>query len=219
MSGDETVRRRRPVMKWALIGVFVLAVGLWLAQLAHPVLPSYEQESCTVTSPSERHGGYRSRDVFPRIGTDCGSFVAEKEVTCSADPSRTVLLGPGTTYDLTVAGPRILFLSQPTVLSAQISSVQTYAPESLPDDELPDDPMYDNLRALQESRSPGVLRAFDYEQPAFEPRCEPYRMLMTSNGVQMVSPTRADELLEVPEGETVRDPKLPCDDWYYCEAR
>lgn len=219
MSGDETMRRRRPIVKWVVIGALALTVGLWLAQLSHPVLPSSDQASCTVTSPSERHGSYRSRDVFPRIGTDCGTFVAEKEVTCSADPSRTVLLGPGTTYDLTVAGPRIPFLSQPTVLSAQVSEVQTRVPDSWFDEELGDDPMYDNLRSLQQQFSPEALRAFDYEQPPFDPQCDPYRMLMTTAGVQMMPPARADELLEVPEGEMARDPKLPCDDWYHCEAR
>jgi hypothetical protein len=35
--------------------------------------------------------------------------------------------------------------------------------------------------------------------------------------VQIVHPARADDLLQVPEGTVVSDPKLPCDDWYHCE--
>lgn len=219
MSGEQRTRRRRAILTWTLIGILTLAVAVPSIRLAYPLLPSYAQTSCTATSPSERHGTYRSRDIFPSIRTDCGTFAAEKEVTCSADPSRTVLLGPGTTYDLTVAGPRIPVLSDPTVLSAQVSEVQRQVPDSALDGELPDDPMYDNLRALQQQFSPEALRAFDYEQPPFDPQCDPYRMLMTTAGLQMVHPAEARELLEVPDGVTARDPKLPCDDWYHCEAR
>lgn len=219
MSGGETARRRRPVMKWALIGVFVLAVGVPAVRFSHLILPSSEQASCTATSPSERHGGYRSRDLFPHIGTDCGSFAAEKEVTCSADPSRTVMLLPGTTYDLTVAGPRIPFLSQPTVLSAKISTVQKVVPETSLDDVLSDDVTSENLRELREQFSPEGLRAFDYVQPPYDPQCDVARVLMTTEGAQIMHPAHAERYLEAPEGVTPRDPKLPCDDWYYCEAR
>lgn len=226
MSGEvKTRRRKRPIVRGIVIGVVVLAVVLTTMRFSYPLWPSSEQASCTVTSPSKHHGGYRSRDLFPRIGTDCGSFAAEKEVTCTADPSRTVLLGPGTTYDLTVAGLRIPVVADPTVLSAQVSAVQERIPDTWfdadldadLDDDLGADPKYDDLRSLREQFSPETLRAFDYEQPPFDPRCDPYRMLMTAEGVQMVHPARADDLLAVPEGTTASDPKLPCDDWYHCE--
>ena len=218
MSGDvKTRRRKRPIVRGVVIGVVVLVVALTAMRFSYPLWPSSEQESCTVTSPSERHSGYRQRDFFPSIGSDCGTFTAEKEVTCTADPSRTVLLARNTTYDLTVAGPRIPLLSDPTVLSAQVSAVQEIVPDADSDLDLGDDPMYDNLRSLREQFSPETLRAFDYEQPPFDPQCDPYRMLMTSKGVQIVHPARADDLLQVPEGTVASDPKLPCDDWYHCE--
>lgn len=218
MSGDvKTRRRKRPIVRGLVIGAVLLALVLTAVRFWSPLWPSSEQASCTVTSPSERHSGYRQRDFFPSIGSDCGSFTAEKEVTCTADPSRTVLLARGTTYDLTVAGPRIPVLSDPTVLSAQVSTVQAIVPDAESDLDLGDDPMYDNLRSLREQFSPETLRAFDYEQPPFDPRCDPYRMLMTTKGVQIVHPARADDLLAVPAGREARDPKLPCDDWYHCE--
>lgn len=219
MRGDEKARsRRRRIVTRVLVGVVLLVVAVPVVRLAYPLLPAYAQASCTVTSPSERQGGYRSRDFFPSIGTDCGSFAAEREVACAADPSRTVPLVSGVTYDLTVAGPRVPLLSQPTVLSAQVSDVQARVPDMGIDAELGDDAASDNLRSLHEQFSVEGLRAFDYEQPPYDPQCDPYRMLMTDAGVQMVPPARAEQLLQAPDGVTPRDPKLPCEG-YHCREQ
>jgi hypothetical protein len=96
-------------------------------------------------------------------------------------------------------------------MDARVSSEQTLEPE--PDFDLEDEVASERLEALRASRSPEVLRPFDYEQPPYDPQCDSWRTLMTTEGLQMFSIARAEEVLRVPDGEVARDPKLPCEGW------
>lgn len=165
-----------------------------------------EIASCTMQQ--SRQITYKRLGLRARIASDCGNFRGTKEVTCTSDPSQQIALIAGTTYDLVVRGPRIAFISAPTIVSATVSGEQLVDPEPGLTEVDPD--AHENVQALQSSLLPETLRAFDYEQPAFDASCDPYRAVMTTNGVHSVSPARAEELLEVPEGVTPRDPLLPC---------
>lgn len=96
---------RRTIWKWIGLGLVAVLIGLFSVQYLHPLFPIEEKASCTVTSPSEKGPSTRyNRDLLPRLTTDCGTFSADSAVTCTADPSRKVLLGVGATFDLRVRG-------------------------------------------------------------------------------------------------------------------
>jgi hypothetical protein len=212
-AGDpSTSRRGRRVAKWAGLGALVLFLVLGSLRFAHPLFPVQDEASCTVTSSSERDfTPRRGPDLFPTVGTDCGAFTAGDEVTCTADPSRSVLLTVGTAYDLAVRGPRIPVVSDPTVVSAQVSADQpTHSkPLSVPGG----DAFHEDVEALTDRFSPQQLRAWDYEQPPYHRLCDAYRIVMTSEGLQLMAPARAAEMLLVPEGVSPREPRLPCEGW------
>lgn len=214
-GGGTRGERWRSIRRWAIIALVLVVIVLVAVPFAHRLFPIETQASCTLTSGSERDHRYRGGpDLFPRIGTDCGSFTADEEVACTADPSRTVRMLAGVTFDLRVQGPRIPVFSNPTVVTAQVSSVQLVQPPDLRDDSIPDN---ENLRKLRESISPAHYRAWDYEQPPYDRQCDAFRTVMTSEGVQIMTIPQADQTLEVPEGVVPVSPLLPCDDWYYCE--
>lgn len=169
--------------------------------------PAQEIASCTLSDTNAPTG--RRSILRARIASDCGRFRGQDEVTCTSDPSRTIALVAGTTYDLVVRGPRIPLVSSPTIASATVSEEQRIEPELGPTEV--DAEAHENAQALQRSQLPETLRAFDYEQPPFDPSCDPYRVVMTKDGLQVVSPARADQLLTPPSGETPRDPLLPCE--------
>lgn len=189
---------------FAAIPLGIAAASL-LLPFASPIFPASEVESCTVTGDNFDS---RRRNFIPKRPTDCGTFVARKSVTCTSDPSREVSLLTGYTYDLTVRGPRIPLLSVPVVDSAILSRQQARVqPSTLGDG---DDLHSEAARELMEQFSPENLRAFDYEQPPFDPSCDPSRNVMTSVGIQAVTPADALVLLTPPAGETPRAPLLPC---------
>ena len=210
VRGDSSSGTARKVWTFIGVGVFLVVAAVAGLRFVNPLFPATTETSCTVTSGVDRHHVRKGPD-FSTVGTDCGEYFADTEVTCAGDPSRTVHLVAGVTYDLTVRGPRIPVISDPTVMQAEVSPIQLVRPE--PELELDDDPMWDNLKALRESRSPEVLRAFDYEQPPYSPPCDAWRTLMTTEGLQMFDIPRSEEMLRVPEGEVARDPKLPCEGW------
>lgn len=172
-----------------------------------------EIASCTMQQG--RQITYKRSGLRARIATDCGNFRGAKEVSCTSDASQQIALIAGTTYDLTVRGPRIPLISAPTIVSATVSDEQLADPEPGLTEIDPD--ANDNVQSLQSSLLPETLRAFDYEQPDFDPSCDPFRSVMTTNGIQSVSPARAEELLEVPDGITPSDPLLPCEG-YQCSS-
>lgn len=207
-------RTRRPLWRaLAVLGVFtLLPLGL---PLTHPLFPPQAEAGCTV---SDNHLSSARRSASPaRIATDCGMFTSRKQVTCEADPSLKVLFIPGTSYDLVVRGPQIPLISSPTVVSAQVSSEQAPNPRRLRLDDSPntnDPELNAKLQELADQYSPETLRAFDYEQPPFEPACDVSRHVMTSIGLQQMVPSRAEELLQAPEGVIPRSPKLPCEGFF-----
>nr|WP_201470597.1 hypothetical protein [Microbacterium hydrocarbonoxydans] len=210
VRGDSSSGTARRVWTFIGVGVFLALVALAGLRFVNPLFPATAETSCTLTDGVDDHHVRRGPD-YSTITTDCGVYYANSEVTCAADPSRTVHLVAGVTYDFTVRGPRIPIFSDPTVMDAQVATVQLVRPE--PETELSDDPMWDDLKALRDSRSPEVLRPFDYEQPPFDPACDSWRTLMTTDGLQMFSIPRSEQMLTVPEGEVARDPKLPCVGW------
>lgn len=210
VRGDVSSGRRRKVWAWIGFGVILTMGALFGVRFVNPLFPAASETSCTVSGALDQHRVRKGPD-YATVRTDCGTFVARSEVTCSADPSRMVHLTSGVTFDFTVRGPRIPIFSEPTIMEARVSSEQTVEPE--PEIELDDDPMWDSLKALRASRSPEVLRPFDYEQPPYDPQCDSWRTLMTTAGLQMFSIARAEEVLRVPDGEVARDPKLPCEGW------
>lgn len=200
---------RRTIWKWIGLGLVAVLIGLFSVQYLHPLFPIEEKASCTVTSPSEKGPSTRyNRDLLPRLTTDCGTFSADSAVTCTADPSRKVLLGVGATFDLRVRGPQIAILSNPTVVSAQVAAEQPAHRDYLAG--LDDEDLPENVKALRDQFSPETLRAWDYEQPPYDPLCDSLRHVMTTRGTQMMPPERAKEVLRVPEGVAPRDPLLPC---------
>lgn len=210
VRGDSPSGSRRKVWTFIGVGVFLAVVALTGLRFVNPLFPATSETSCTLTGAVDEHHVRRGPD-YSTITTDCGVYYANSAVTCAADPSRTVQLVAGVTYDFTVRGPRIPVFSDPTVMDARVSTEQLVQPE--PEMELDDDPMWDNLKALRASRSPEALRAFDYEQPPYDPGCDAWRTLMTTEGLQMFDIFRAEEMLRVPDGEVARDPKLPCEGW------
>lgn len=202
-------------------------------------------ETCTVTerpsTPRARRGG----SLFPRVHTDCGVFRTShrsgslprstRQAPCTTDPALTTPLIPGYTYDLEVRGANLPFLTSREVVSATVSPQQKREPlvpikplEPTTDNELlnetieeiQDRPenrrLQERLDQLEAEFSPEVLRAFDYEQPAFSPTCDVSRRVMTSKGLQLMDPPRAAEMLTPPPGEVAREPLLPCDG-FQCE--
>lgn len=190
------------------VGVFVIALsGL---RHVHALFPTKTETACTTVAAVDDHHVRKGPD-FSTIDTDCGSFITEAEVTCTAVPSRTVTLVPSVTYDLVVRGPRLWIFSEPTIVEAQVTTVPTTEPD--PETNREDEPVPDDSTTLPASPSPEILRAFDYEQPPFEPRCDAWRTLMTTEGLQLFPAATAELLLRVPAGEVARDPKFPCEGW------
>lgn len=209
-----------PLLGAPLIGLLAV-VGL---PLASPLFPAETIVSCTIqeqTLSSSRRSG-----IAPTQSSDCGAFVSRKTVACTSDPSTELALIPGFTYDLAVRGPRIPPFAAPVIHSATVSAEQKLRiagdyselfepPEGL---ELPEGYAEEAEQRTAEIREEfeaewGVeaLRAFDYEQPPFDPRCELGRSVMTSKGIQHEQPERAEHLLTPPEGVVPRDPLLPCE--------
>ena len=197
--------------RWILplvIGALILAGGVaarspWFAEQ----FPEETIASCTVehfSAQSTRRASFRAS-----LHSDCGSFRAPKQVACTTDPTTRVPLIAGTSYDLVVRGPRIPLVSVPRVVAATVSSEQSGKRVLEPSTIDPAAP--EAVQQLQRDWLPETLRAFDYEQPAFDPSCDPSRRVMTSKGPQVVSPEQAEQLLTVPSGVTPRVPKLPCD--------
>ncbi|GAB2554207.1 hypothetical protein [Leucobacter ruminantium] len=209
-----------PLLGAPLIGLLVV-VGL---PLASPLFPAETVGSCTIQEGP--FTGSRRSGIAPKQSSDCGTFVSRKTVACTSDPSTELALIPGFTYDLVVRGPRIPPFAAPVIHSATVSAEQRLQlpgdyselfepPEGL---ELPDGYADEAEQRTAEIREEfeaewGVeaLRAFDYEQPPFDPRCELGRSVMTSQGIQHVQRERAEYLLTPPEGVVPRDPLLPCE--------
>lgn len=105
-------------------------------------------------------------------------------------------------------GPQIAILSNPTVVSAQVAAEQPAHRDYLAG--LDDEDLPENVKALRDQFSPETLRAWDYEQPPYDPLCDSLRHVMTTRGTQLMPPERAKEVLRVPEGVAPRDPLLPC---------
>ncbi len=204
-------RRRRIFVVLTVLGALVLiTIAL---PVANPLFPKREQASCTIESSSKIGSTRAARrgNIFPRVGTDCGSFVAGKEVACVSDPGRKIRLIPGITYDLTVQGPRVPVIWDPSIVEVRISAEQKRQDLHEPARARTSDPgLNAKLDALADEFSPGTLRAFDYEQPGFDPECDVLRHVMTTKGIQLMSPADAAEALRPPEGVAPRDPKLPC---------
>lgn len=204
-------RRRRIVVVLTVIGALVLIATM--LPVANPLFPKQEQASCTVERSSKVGSTRPARrgNLFPRIETDCGSFIAGKGVACAADPGTQVLLLPGFTYDLVVRGPRIPVIWDPSIVEVRVSAVQQRQQPSLSDRARVSDPgLQRKLDAFADEFSPERLRAFDYEQPAFDPECDLQRHVMTTKGVQIMDPRRAEDVLRPPAGVVPREPKLPC---------
>lgn len=208
-AGNSSAGGRLPSRRrlWAsLLGLpLIIVIVIFGIPLANPLFPSETITSCTFEdrTVSERRSG-----ILPRQHSDCGSFISQKSVVCTASPKTELSLTIGSTFDLIVRGPRLTPFTAPVIVSAQVSATQ-----KLPD--LHEDPAeaQSDIPAVQELAkqfSPEVLRAFDYEQPPDDPQCETGRSVMTSQGIQYVSPTRAEQLLTPPEGTVPADPKLAC---------
>lgn len=142
-------------------------------------------------------------------------------------------MAANTRYDLVVRGADIPFI-EPTVVEAVISDTQP-DPGTPSDDRFTklDEALEKTLEALDpDSRaeleaslaesdaeleridaefSPESLRAFDYVQPAYDPQCDAWRMIMTTKGLQQMSRERAVEVLESPKGSRPRSPLLACE--------
>lgn len=181
--------------------------------IANPLFPKREQVSCTVESPSKNGSTRAARrgSVFPRVGTDCGSFVAGKKIACAADPGRKVQLVPGFTYDLVVRGPRIPIIWDPSIVEVRVSAEQKRPQlREMGRARTSSSELNAKLDALTDQFSPETLRAFDYEQPAFDPACDLQREVMTTTGMLLLDPGTAEAALRPPAGVVPRDPKLPC---------
>lgn len=211
-TSEPRSRRRRPVfVVLTVLGALVLIT--MALPVANPLFPKREQSSCTVESSSKTGSTRAARrgNVFPWVGTDCGSFVAGKEIACSADPNRKVQLVPGFTYDLVVRGPRIPIIWDPSIVEVRVSTEQKRPQlHEMGRARTSSSGLNAKLDALTDQLSPETLRAFDYEQPAFDPECELLREVMTTKGMLLLDPRTAEVALRPPAGVVPRDPKLPC---------
>lgn len=232
-------RKLRVISGWG-VAVLVVGLGV-PALLATPavnqLLPESNVAECTVGNPAEIRsaGGRRTRSV-PLANTDCGAFRVSKATVCTSDPSRDVHLSTGIAYDLVVRGPRIPFFSSPRLVSARVSATQPPADEgpgrfdeleamseqldeTLNEIDPEGQAQRDAERAERDAAlgeldaefSPEALRAFDYEQPPYDPRCDSWRMVMTSKGLQQMSLADGEAALMVPAGVTPREPRLACE--------
>lgn len=185
--------------------------------LMNPLFPEHEIESCTMND-----GPLKTRRALPSVSGDCGRFTsASNEVTCSADPSRTIALVPGYTFDLVVRGPRIPLLSRPVVASASVSAeqkrpaIELFDSDAEQDIDLPGSEDLEKWSAAREEYerefSVEALRAFDFEQPTFDSLCDIGRTVMTTKGLLLVSPEHANDLLAPPEGVKPASPLRPCE--------
>ncbi len=200
--------RRRRWMTLAIVIALLLPGGIAIGlRVFTAQFPKQAIASCTIGDPG--HQTTRRSATKARLFTDCGRFRATKHVECTSDPTREIALIQGATYNFEVQGPRVPLLSAPKVVSATVAAEQPYAPPL--GDTAVDPDAHESLQELQRQRLPETLRAFDYEQPPYDPSCDPYRRVMTTNGLQIMSPERATQLLTPPEGITPREPKLPCE--------
>lgn len=182
----------------------VLAFGM---PLLNGLFPQEEIVACTI----EEKSSFRNRKagrLLPNLPSDCGGFRSPKEVTCTSDQTQQLALIPGFTYDLVVRGPRLPLIGGPNIVSATVSPQQRY-PYAVDVTEV-DESASEALQELQRSLLPETLRAFDYEQPPYDPQCDLLRGVMTTKGIQLVPAQRAEELLTPPQGVQAREPKLPC---------
>ncbi len=201
------VPRRRRWIALVVTLVLLLPAGIsWGTVLFNDQFTEKKISSCTVGKSGPQ--STRRSVLRAKVASDCGRFRAGKEVACISDPSRAIVLSPGATYDLVVRGPRIPLLSAPTVISASMSAKQLVADSEIVTEVDPS--AHENVQELQRAQLPETLRAFDYEQPPFDPSCDAFRHVMTTAGIQQVSAIRAEQLLTVPAGLEPREPKLPC---------
>lgn len=197
--------RSRARIVWSVIAIPLIALLVVIgAPLASPLFPAETITSCTV----EKKNLKPKRSITPKVNSDCGVFTSVKTVDCTNTLGKSLALIPGFTYDLVVRGPRIPLITQPVIVSAAVSPEQ----KNTPDWDRFDTPSeIEGVQKLQEQFSPDTLRAFDYEQPPYDPQCQVSRHVMTAKGLQLVDPARAERLLAVPAGVAPRDPKLPCE--------
>ncbi|QYM75656.1 hypothetical protein [Leucobacter luti] len=232
-------RTRRVIGAWS-VGVLVASIallGLLATPVGNQVFPERTIAECTAGNPAEIRslGGRRAYSV-PLANTDCGAFRISQDTACTSDPARTIQLASGLNYDLVVRGPRVPFLVSPWLVSAQVSAEQPApssgtgrlsdleAMRSRLDDTLAEiDPEGEAARAAERAESEAAiaelaaefsaetLRAFDYEQPPYDERCDSWRTVMTSQGLQHMTRADAAEKLALPAGVTPHDPLLPCE--------
>lgn len=223
---DETApsRKVRAIKRtsWAMTALFGAGLLVTLGTpLASPLFPEEEAITCTVTHHSALG---RRRGVFPHVDSDCGGFRSGKSTVCTADPALRVNLIPGSTYDFVVRGAHIPLVQSRELVSAAVSKTQPDQRDEGNTQRFTEDtadlPGSEEFRAriaeLEAQFSPETLRAFDYEQPPYSPACDVTRNVMTIQGLQLVSPDKAAELLRTPTDTTARNPKLPCEG-YLCE--
>lgn len=233
MEEQGVTRKPRKMYKRLAWGTAVaLGAGLLVSigiPLSSGLFPSETLTSCTITEKPFETRNRRSGTFFPRVYTDCGTFRSAKQATCTADPSLKTAFIPGRSYDLVVRGAHLPISASREIVSAtalpkQATEARTPLKRLEPntgDEQL--DEIIDGIRNSPESRevdekiaqleaefSPEVLRAFDYEQPAFNPKCDVIRQVMTSKGLQVMDAPRATEVLTPPAGTTPRSPLLPC---------
>lgn len=204
------VPRSRHLRRWWIltsVGALLVSGISYGTVLFNSQFPEESIVSCTVEDAGPQT--HRGSAIRAKLLSDCGRFRASTQVDCTTDVEQDVRLILGTTYDFVVRGPRIPLLSAPSILSATVSSEQLNRASGGVTEVDPS--AHENLQKLQREQLPETWRAFDYEQPAYDPSCDSYRMIMTTKGLQIVSPARADELLTAPSDVVPRDPKLPCE--------
>lgn len=234
-------RRWVRITRWLGLAVLATAIlvlsipTIALIPGVSSVLPERTLVECRVGNPAVlKTYGRKRLNRTPLIQTDCGNLRSRQAATCTSDPGKKVQLISGTRYDIVVRGLDIPWFSSPAIVSAVISADQGPPPEppfseldALADSlfaelEQVDPEASAKLEAQQTERlarieeqlaqfAPEVMRAFDYEQPAFDPLCDAGRSVMTTIGIQHTTPEQALEWLTVPEGDSARDELLPCD--------
>lgn len=129
MTDPEKKSTRWRVWAGAAIAVVLLVRGAIRVGTAvfNGQFASTEIASCTMKQG--RQITYKRSSLRARIATDCGNFRGSKEVSCTSDASQQITLIAGTTYDLTVRGPRIPLISAPTIVSATVFDEQLVVPE------------------------------------------------------------------------------------------